>query len=688
MLRRILFSVAMVAMVGGARAADASVPVVGPTTYTFSAASQSNIWTCNGGQSSFALTAPTGFTGVLTVTVSQSSGGTYVNPPWAYAPGAPGYVNTITNSGSLTVNLGSNIYVKVADTTYTSGSVTVTGGCSAAVAVVPPQVTSVGATSPLSSSGGTTPNVSLSGVVPIANGGTGASSLASAPYVVLNPASAQSGGINLSGGIDATSATINGSATIIPAGTATSATNYASAGSFTLQNSTWNGSAAVTNTWAQSEDTLGDLIFNYNGTRELTLTDTGALEPTTPLGVAYGGSGASTLAASPFAVLNPGTAQSGSVNVTGEYQTGSSTYGPTSAMVSGPITGFGVVGSQTYLQDTGGSGTTLPSSASVALSYNKSSTQGEMDLWAQYNDTSAPDANAAFSFWGYNNGVATNYVNIQRDGRIQNLTPIGQYNYVFPSSASSGYTGLISSSGVASGINCNALGVVNVLVANLVCIDTNGDLGAAAAVYGDAAGSYAFKNIATAGAHNAAIAWNNDAADGHTLSQIGSDSTSVVSTIAAQKMYLFDGNSVGIAVDDAFDVGIAGGLYAGGPISGTTGTFSGTATASGGNLAPCYTATGAACGSTYHTVQGTGSATLTCNATALCAETVAETLSGSAVFSGKTYACVVTTDNFAVSAYVDYGATPASGFTINFFDANSGPLSAVATAFTYTCSGT
>ena len=34
MLRRILFSVAMVAMVGGARAADASVPVVGPTTYT------------------------------------------------------------------------------------------------------------------------------------------------------------------------------------------------------------------------------------------------------------------------------------------------------------------------------------------------------------------------------------------------------------------------------------------------------------------------------------------------------------------------------------------------------------------------------------------------------------------------------------------------------------------------------
>ena len=203
MLRRMLPLAAMVIGLTGTLVASASVPVVGPTTYTFSAASQSNVWTCNGGQSSFALTVPTGFTGVLTVTVAQTSGGTYVNPPWAYAPGAPGYINTITNSGSLTVNLGSNLYVRVADTTYTSGSVTVTGGCSAAVAVVPPQVTSVGATSPLSSSGGTTPNVSLSGVVPVANGGTGASTLASAPFVVLNPASAQTGPINVTGTITA-----------------------------------------------------------------------------------------------------------------------------------------------------------------------------------------------------------------------------------------------------------------------------------------------------------------------------------------------------------------------------------------------------------------------------------------------------------------------------------------------------
>jgi hypothetical protein len=113
-----------------------SVPVVGPSTYNFTAASQSNIWTCNGGQTTFQLVVPSGLTGVFTVTVAQTSGGTYGNPPWSYAPGVGTYANTITNSGALTVNLSSYGYVKVADTTYSSGSVTVSGVCSAAVANV------------------------------------------------------------------------------------------------------------------------------------------------------------------------------------------------------------------------------------------------------------------------------------------------------------------------------------------------------------------------------------------------------------------------------------------------------------------------------------------------------------------------------------------------------------------------
>lgn len=107
-----------------------ATPVIGPSTYTFTAGSQSNVWACNTGQSTFALTVPSGLTGTFTVTVAQTSSGTYINPPNAFAPGSTTYTNTITNSGSLTVALGANAYVKVADTSYTSGSVTVSGVCS------------------------------------------------------------------------------------------------------------------------------------------------------------------------------------------------------------------------------------------------------------------------------------------------------------------------------------------------------------------------------------------------------------------------------------------------------------------------------------------------------------------------------------------------------------------------------
>lgn len=114
--------------------AFAGAPVVGPSTFNFTGASQSNTWSCIGGQSSFQLAVPSGLVGTFTVTVGQTSGTATLNPPWAYAPGSTTYTNTITNSGSLTVNLGSNFFVKVSDTAYTSGSATVTGSCSSAVA--------------------------------------------------------------------------------------------------------------------------------------------------------------------------------------------------------------------------------------------------------------------------------------------------------------------------------------------------------------------------------------------------------------------------------------------------------------------------------------------------------------------------------------------------------------------------
>ena len=122
---------ALVAAIASAQ----SIPVVGPTTHTFSGSGQSNVWTCPNGQSSFQLTMPTGMTGTLAVTTSQSSTAPtpWPSPPIAYAPG-PVFTNTLTNSGTLTLTLGSNYFINVTVSNYVSGSTTVIGSCSAATA--------------------------------------------------------------------------------------------------------------------------------------------------------------------------------------------------------------------------------------------------------------------------------------------------------------------------------------------------------------------------------------------------------------------------------------------------------------------------------------------------------------------------------------------------------------------------
>ena len=115
-----------------------SIPVVGPTTHTFSGSGQSSVWTCPNGQSSFQLTMPTGMTGSLAVTTSQSATAPtpWPSPPIAYAPG-PVFTNTLTNSGTLTLTLGSNYFINVTVSNYVSGSTTVIGSCSAATAGSP-----------------------------------------------------------------------------------------------------------------------------------------------------------------------------------------------------------------------------------------------------------------------------------------------------------------------------------------------------------------------------------------------------------------------------------------------------------------------------------------------------------------------------------------------------------------------
>ncbi len=347
---------------------SAEAPVVGPNTFSFTAASQSNVWTCNGGQSSFALTVPPGLTGVLTVTVAQTMNGTYSEPPWAYVPGTPVYTNTLTNSGSLTVNLGSNGYVKVADTTYTSGSVTVTGVCSSAVAVIPPQVTSLAAGSnivistpspaqPMVSVTAAPSFTSLSLTTPltIANGGTGS---ATQNFVDLSSAQTIAGIKTFSSaplsanGYDAgsstygpTSASVNGALT---------ATQFNGSGAGLTAATVPN--AALVTTPVTSVGASGPIASSGGTTPSIScatcvtsvtasapIASSGGTTPALTLGVvpiADGGTGSATQnfvdLTSAQTIVGVKTFSSAPLSANG-YGAGSSTYGPTGATILGTV---------------------------------------------------------------------------------------------------------------------------------------------------------------------------------------------------------------------------------------------------------------------------------------------------------------------------------------------------------------
>jgi len=142
-----------------------------------------------------------GTSAVSVVTGTAGVGGqvlTWNGSQWeAAAPTAAG-ITSISAGAGITVNGGSG--------PVTSGAITIaaSGG----------SVSSVGATAPLASSGGSSPNISLSGVVPVANGGTGASSLAAAgiattsslsSYALLSGASF-TGVVSSTGNINCTAA--------------------------------------------------------------------------------------------------------------------------------------------------------------------------------------------------------------------------------------------------------------------------------------------------------------------------------------------------------------------------------------------------------------------------------------------------------------------------------------------------
>lgn len=78
----------------------------------------------------------------------------------------------------------------------------------------------------------------------------------------------------------------NGSITLDAAGTATSSTNYGS-NALQFQNSLWNGSAAVTNTWAWVADNAGNFLAQYDGATEASLSNAGVLGSKSYVNAAY-----------------------------------------------------------------------------------------------------------------------------------------------------------------------------------------------------------------------------------------------------------------------------------------------------------------------------------------------------------------------------------------------------------------
>lgn len=101
--------------------------------------------------------------------VLTSGGGTSA-PTWETP--SPGFINPMNSVGDLIVGGASGVATRLGIGS-TGQVLTVSGGTAVWAPVGGGTVTSVTASSPLASSGGTTPNISFTGILPVANGGTG-----------------------------------------------------------------------------------------------------------------------------------------------------------------------------------------------------------------------------------------------------------------------------------------------------------------------------------------------------------------------------------------------------------------------------------------------------------------------------------------------------------------------------------
>ena len=179
--------------------------------------------------------------------------------------GGTGITTTPTN-GQIPIGNGTT-YTAAAITAGSGISVTNGSGSITIAATNAGTVTSVTASSPLASSGGATPDISLTGIVPIANGGTGTST----------------GNITGTGALTFTAAAGNNNVNLVPTGTGS--VDVASKKITSVADPTASQDAATKNyvdSVAQGLDVKGSV--KYASTGNLSLSGTGVTNINVPSG--------------------------------------------------------------------------------------------------------------------------------------------------------------------------------------------------------------------------------------------------------------------------------------------------------------------------------------------------------------------------------------------------------------------
>lgn len=149
------------------------------------------------------LPLSTGVTGTLPIANGGTGQTTQTAAFGALAPTTTkGDIIVSNGTDNVRLPVGANNYVLAADSSTATGL--------AWVAVSPGGVSSVTASAPLASSGGSTPDISLTGTVPVANGGTGQTTANAALNALLPSQSGQSGKFLTTDGTDTSWATAGG----------------------------------------------------------------------------------------------------------------------------------------------------------------------------------------------------------------------------------------------------------------------------------------------------------------------------------------------------------------------------------------------------------------------------------------------------------------------------------------------